>query len=77
LSVNATGSVSIAGRSGEPVFAVNPDSRSGLFSTAAAAGPAGTINVSTPALTVTDGGVISASTTGRVEPEISRSMLEI
>jgi len=67
LSLNATGSVSISGRSSAPVFGVNPDSRSGLFSTASAAGPAGTINVSTPVLTMSDGGTITASSTGTAE----------
>jgi filamentous hemagglutinin family protein len=65
LTLNATGSVTISGRSSEPVLALNPNTSSGLFSTAEAVGPAGTINVSTPALTMSDGGTISVATFGQ------------
>jgi filamentous hemagglutinin family protein len=66
LTVNATGPVTISGRSSEPVFpALNKNTSSGLFSTAEAVGPAGTINVSTPALTLSDGGTISVATSGQ------------
>jgi filamentous hemagglutinin family protein len=66
LTVNATGPVTISGRSSEPVFpALNLNTNSGLYSTAEAVGPAGTINVSTPALTLSDGATISVATSGQ------------
>ena len=72
LTVHATGPVSISGRSpnGQPVSPFSNDASSGLFSVAsrnanpANPGNAGQINVTTPTLTISDGGKISVATPG-------------
>ncbi len=55
IAVAATGSVAISGSGSPP---------SGLFSTASSTGNAGQITVSTPTLTMGDGGTISVNTAG-------------
>jgi filamentous hemagglutinin family protein len=72
LTVYATGPVSISGRSptGLPVSPFSQDASSGLFSvasrntTAVNRGNAGQISVTSPTLTISDGGKISVATPG-------------
>jgi filamentous hemagglutinin family protein len=66
ISVNATNSVFISGSSpsGVPSSPFSTDPSSGLFSTARSTGNAGQITLSTPTLTLSDGGTISVATTG-------------
>ena len=66
VTVTATGPVSISGSSpsGVPVTPFITDASSGIFSTASGTGNAGQIILSTPTLTMADGGKISVATSG-------------
>jgi filamentous hemagglutinin family protein len=66
VTVTARDSVTIAGRSSTRVGSgpVSTEASSGLFSTAASTGAAGQITVSSPTLTMTNGGKISVATAG-------------
>jgi filamentous hemagglutinin family protein len=59
-------SISISGSSpsGAPSSPFSTDPRSGIFSTAAGTGPGGTIDIQSAQLLITDGGVVSANSTG-------------
>jgi large exoprotein involved in heme utilization and adhesion len=66
IVVTATGSVTLAGRSPFelPSSLLSTDPSTGIFSTARGSGDAGQITVSTPTLTMADGGTISVATSG-------------
>jgi filamentous hemagglutinin family protein len=66
VRVTATGAVAISGRSPMtvPASPFGTDVNSGIFSTTAATGNAGQIDVNTPILTMDNGGKISVVTTG-------------
>jgi large exoprotein involved in heme utilization and adhesion len=67
IAINVPGSVTISGTGpadGVGSITLTNSQSSGLFSTTEASGAAGQVAVSTPTLTVTDGGTISVATKG-------------